>query len=227
MLFGVYHEGMSPVGSAVELVSATEQAATLFHPLRLRLLAELREPDSASGLARRLQLPRQKVNYHLRELEKENLVEEVEERRKGNCVERVLRAKARFYLVNPAALGPLATDPEAVRDRFSSAYLLAVAARAIGDVAALRERAAAAEKRLATLTLETEVRFATASDRRAFTEELTKAIARLVARYDDRESKGGRRFRVFLGSYPYVKESATKGRNDDEGEQKAGEDAKR
>lgn len=215
---------MSATQATVELVSRPKQAATLLHPLRLRLLEELREPDSASGLARRLDLPRQKVNYHLRELEKENLVEEIEERRKGNCVERLLRASARYYLINPAALGALSTDPEAMQDRFSSAYLVAVAARAIRDVAELRRRAASAKKRLPTMTLDTEVRFATAEDRRAFTEELTKEVARLVTKYNDAPTKAGRRFRLFLGSYPTVKKPQPKGIND---EQKASKDQER
>jgi DNA-binding transcriptional ArsR family regulator len=218
---------MLMIESSIELVSGPEQAATLLHPLRLRLLEELREPDSASGLARRLDLPRQKVNYHLRELEKENLVEEVEERRKGNCVERILRASARYYLINPAALGPLSTDPEAIADRFSSAYLVAVAARAIRDIATLRERAKKEEKRLPTMSMETQVRFADAEARRRFTKELTTELARLVTKYNDEKSKGGRRFHIFLGSYPRVKtkESESKGRKDDG--KKASENEKR
>lgn len=215
---------MTATQSTIELVSGPEQAAALLHPLRLQLLQELRSPDSASGLARRLDLPRQKVNYHLRELEKEKLVEAVEERRKGNCVERILRATARCYLINPAATGALSTDPEAIRDRFSSGYLVAVAARAIRQVATLRKRAAAAKKRLATMTMETEVRFASAEDRRLFFEELTKEVARLAAKYDDQASKGGRLFRLFMGSYPSVKEPQTEGKKD---EPEASKDKKR
>jgi DNA-binding transcriptional ArsR family regulator len=206
---------MTFTDSSVELVSGPQKAAALLHPLRLRLLEELRDPNSAAGLARRLDLPRQKVNYHLRELEKERLVEQVEERRKGNCVERILRAKARFFLISPSTLGALSADPEAIRDRFSSAYLVAVAARAIRDVAALRVRASKAEKRLATMTMETSIRFADPSDRRAYTEELTREIARLVEKYNDEDSKGGRRFRFFLGSYPHVEEPLSKGSQDD------------
>ncbi|HEU4390589.1 MAG TPA: helix-turn-helix domain-containing protein, partial [Blastocatellia bacterium] len=180
-----------------------ERAGVLLNPLRIRIIEELlREPESASGLARSLNLPRQKINYHLRELEKEGLVELVEERRKGNCVERVVRATARSYLVNPAALGAIAADPSAVKDQFSSSYLIAVAARAIKDVALLRERAAKAGKKLPTLTLQTEVRFGSASDQNAFVEELSNAVARLVTRYHDEKSPGGRRFQVLVGSYP-------------------------
>lgn len=193
--------------TALEVIGDPGRAATLLQPLRLEILHELREPDSAAGLARKLRLPRQKLNYHLRELEKEKLVEFVEERRKGNCVERLVRASARYYVINPAALGALAADPAGMQDRFSSAYLTAVAARTIRDLATLRERATQAGKRLATFTLEAQVRFASAPGRQAFTQELASAIARLAAKYHDEKSPGGRRFNFVLGAYPSIAKS--------------------
>src|SRR5262245_33406040 len=112
----------------LDVIDNPSRAAVLLDPLRLRLLEELREPDSASGLARRLHLPLQKINYHLRELEKQQLVELVAERRRGNCMERVVRATARTYVISPAALGGLGADPASIQDRFSSTYLVATAA---------------------------------------------------------------------------------------------------
>lgn len=190
---------------ALAFVHDARRAAALLDPLRLKLLERLRQPDSASGLARRLRLPRQKVNYHLRELEKAKLVELVEERRKGNCIERVVRATAVSYVIDPAALGALSADPSQVRDRFSYAYLVAVAARAIRELAALRAGAEKAGKKLATLTLETELRFASAEARNAFAEELANAVAKLTAKYHDEKSPGGRRFRFIVGAYPTLK----------------------
>ncbi len=197
-----------PSRTALDVIAEPARAAAMLQPLRLEILHELREPDSAAGLARKLSLPRQKLNYHLRELEKEELVEFVEERRRGNCVERLLRASARYYVIDPAALGALAADPAQMQDRFSSAYLVAVAARAIRDLAVLREGAKKAGKRLATFTLQTEVLFASAAHRQAFTQELTNTIARLAAKYHDEKAAGGRRFSFFLGAYPSVLKSA-------------------
>ncbi|MDF2712379.1 MAG: transcriptional regulator, partial [Nonomuraea muscovyensis] len=68
-------------------------------PMRSRLLAELVEPGSATSLAAKVGLARQKVNYHLRTLEKHGLVELVEERRKGNVTERVMRATASSFVI--------------------------------------------------------------------------------------------------------------------------------
>lgn len=177
-------------------------ARVALHPLRRDLLSRLVEPASAAQVARDLGLPRQKVNYHLRLLEEADLVELVEERRVGNCTERILRSRARAYVVSPGALGDLAPDPATVRDRFSSAYLLAVAARAVQDVGALTAAAEAADKQLATLTLETEVRFSSPAAQRAFAEELAVALRDVAARYHDDRSDHGRTFRFFVGGYP-------------------------
>jgi DNA-binding transcriptional ArsR family regulator len=192
--------GASPAG--LDVIASPGQAAALLDPLRLRLVQELREPESAAGLARRLRLPRQRVNYHLRELEKQRLVELVGRRRRGNCTARLLRATARAYVISPAALGPVAADPGRVSDRLSAAYQLTVLARALAEVAGLEARAQKAARRLATLTLETEVRFASAGARAAFAEELTAAVARLAAKYQDEKAATGRPFRFLVAGYP-------------------------
>ena len=189
----------------VEVVRGASQAVVMLKPPRPEILEQLREPDSASGLARRMGLPRQRLNHHLRELERAGLLELVEERRKGNCIERVMRSVARYYLISPEALGAVGADrPEGIRDRFSWSYLTAVAGKALRDLAILRRRADSAGKRLATFTLETEVRFASAKARHAFAEELTNEVARMVAKYHDDEAPRGRRFRFFLGGHPRI-----------------------
>lgn len=189
----------------VEVVRGAREAVVMLKPPRPEILEHLREPDSASGLARRMGLPRQRLNHHLHELEKAGLVALVEERRKGNCMERVLRSVARYYLISPEALGAVgANEPERLRDRFSWSYLTATAGKALRDLAILRRRADRAGKRLATFTLEAEVRFATAKARHAFAEEVTNELARLVAKYHDEAAPRGRRFRFFLGGYPQI-----------------------
>ncbi|HUP49974.1 MAG TPA: helix-turn-helix domain-containing protein [Thermoanaerobaculia bacterium] len=188
--------------TSLDVVDASPRAAALLHPIRLRILGALREPASATGVARRIGLTRQKVNYHLRELEKAGFIEEVEQRKAGNCIERIVRARATHYLLDPHLLGNLAADPEAVQDRFSSTYLIALAAQAIRDVAEAQQRAAASNKRLATISLQADVRFATAAARTAFTTELANAFAALVARYHDEAAGGGRSHRFLIGAYP-------------------------
>jgi DNA-binding transcriptional ArsR family regulator len=190
--------------NALRLIDHPAGAAALLDPMRLRLLQHLDTPDSATGLARRLRLPRQKVNYHLRELESHGLVELVEQRRKRNCIERVVRATARSYVISPDLLGRLAADPARVADRFSSAYVVALAAKLIRDTAQLQREAEKAGKKLATLSLESEIAFASAARRHEFAEELATAVAHLVAKYHDQHAPGSRRFRLVLAAHPAI-----------------------
>lgn len=177
-------------------------AGVSLDPVRARLLAELVEPGSASSLAAKVGLPRQKINYHLRTLEHHGLVELVEERRKGNMTERILQATASSYVISPAALGAVAPDPDRWPDRLSARWLIAVAARTVREVGDLLRGATTAGKRLATFTIDGEVRFASASDRAAFAEELATAVTALVSKYHDETAPGGRPHRVVVAVHP-------------------------
>ncbi|MBB5956436.1 DNA-binding transcriptional ArsR family regulator [Saccharothrix tamanrassetensis] len=188
-------------------VAVIEDAATAevsLDPVRARLLAELAEPSSATMLAAKVGLPRQKVNYHLRTLEQYGLVELAEERRKGNMTERVMRATAASYVISPMALAAVQPDPERSPDRLSARWLLAVAARLVRDVGNLLTGAATAGKRVATFAVDGEVRFATARDRAAFAEELAVAVTGLVAKYHDETTAGGRAHRVVVAVHPSI-----------------------
>lgn len=202
-------------------------ARALVDPVRRRLLLRLATPNSATGLAREEGIPRQRVNYHLRELERAGLVELVEERRKRGCSERIVRATAATYLISPDVLGDLATDPSNVRDKMSWAYLVAVAARAIRELATLRQRADAVGKRLATLTLHADVRFASQARLNEFSEELSNTVARLVAKYNDDAAPGGRTYRFFVGAHPAITKTDEEARAEAEaagGAQASGKD---
>ena len=65
----------------VAVIEDSAAAEISLDPIRARLLAELAEPGSATTLAARVGLTRQKANYHLRALERHGLVELVDERR--------------------------------------------------------------------------------------------------------------------------------------------------
>jgi len=190
---------------ALQIIRDPEAASVLLEPRRQAMLRLLQnEPNTASGLGKILELPRQKVNYHLHELERVGLVEQVETKRKGNVLERVVRARAAQYLISPEALGALGPDPATRRDRFSSAYLVAAASRIICDVGVLTIRATQAKKRLSTLTLETEIRFRTAEERAIFADELANFIATQTAKYHDENAPGGRTFRLAAASWPKI-----------------------
>jgi DNA-binding transcriptional ArsR family regulator len=172
----------------VELLHDPERVRAALTPLRRTLLKRLREPSSATQLAHELGLPRQRVNYHLRELERAGLVELVEERQRRGCTERMLAARS--YVVDPSVIGE-ATD---VQDRFAAGHLVAAATGIARDVARMQEAADRQGERLLTFTIETEIGFAAPADLERFTE----AVARLAAQFD----APGRRYRVVVGGHP-------------------------
>lgn len=186
----------------VEVIENSAAATAALDPVRSRLLAELAQPASAATLAARIGLARQKVNYHLRALETHGLARLVEERRWGGLAERLLVATASSYVVSPGALGPVGADPGRTADRLSAAYLIALGARLVREVGDLWRRARQADKALATLAVDTEIRFRSPADRAAFTQDLTRTIATLVARYHDEAALGGRRHRLVLVAHP-------------------------
>jgi DNA-binding transcriptional ArsR family regulator len=194
----------------VAVIKDPAAAEVSLDPVRARLLAELAEPASATMLAARVGLPRQKVNYHLRALERHGLVELVEERRKGNVNERMLQATAGSYVISPAVLAAVEPDPAREPDQLSAHWLLALAARLVRDVGELVTGAAQARKRVATFAVDGEVRFASAADRASFAEELSDAVTALVAKYHDAAAEGGRRHRVVVAVHPTVPAQASK-----------------
>jgi len=187
----------------VEVIESTAAAAAALDPVRAQLLAELAVPASAAGLAARVGIPRQKVNYHLKALESHGLVQLAEERRHGGITERVLQASASSYVVPPAALSETAADPDANGDHLSAGYLVALAGRIVREVGSIARRAGASGKRLPTLTIDTKIGFRSAEDRAAFADELTAAVLDLAARYHHDD---GRAYRLVVAAHPAPEE---------------------
>ena len=194
----------------IQVINDPAAATVALEPMRSRLLAELSAPASAATLGARVGLARQKVNYHLRALEAHGLVQLAEERKWGGLTERLLVATAASYVVSPSAMGPVAVDPDREVDRLSASYLIALGARVIREVGDLVRRAKAANKRLATLAVDTEVRFRSVSDRAAFSRELADAVATLVSKYHDESAPGGRLHRLVVVAHPLPQQSDPK-----------------
>jgi Helix-turn-helix domain len=199
----------APAGSSVDLVRERAHAAALLHhPLRLKILAALAEPDSATGVARRMNLPRQTVNYHVGGWARPRFLARAGRRRRRHLFEQCYVATARGYVLSPELLGQLAADPAHVTDTFSAKYLLGLASKLQSELARSAELAAAAGKRIATLSINTELRFASPEQRAAFTSELQRAIVEVAGRHSSPFSKAdgsaaeGRPYRLVLGCYP-------------------------
>jgi DNA-binding transcriptional ArsR family regulator len=194
----------------IQVINDPAAATVALEPMRSRLLSELATPASAATLGARVGLARQKVNYHLRALEAHGLVQLAQERKWGGLTERLLVATATSYVVSPSALGPVAVDPNREVDRLSASYLIALGARVIREVGDLVRRAKETDKRLATLAVDAEVRFRSATDRAAFSSELTEAVAKLVSKYHDASAPGGRVHRLVVVAHPLPQKSEPK-----------------
>jgi DNA-binding transcriptional ArsR family regulator len=194
----------------IQVIDDPAAATVALEPIRSRLLAELATPASAATLATRVGLARQKVNYHLRALETHGLVRLAQERKWGGLTERLLVATAASYVVSPSALGPIAVDPNREVDRLSASYLIALGARVVREVGDLVRRAKETGKRLATLSVDTEISFRSPADRAAFSAELTEAITKLVSKYHDDTTPGSRAHRLVLVAHPLPQKSEPK-----------------
>ena len=192
----------------LEVIDDPAAAAAALDPVRASVLAALAEPGSATTVAAELGLARQKVNYHLRTLEQHGLVHLVEERKRRGVIERVMAATARAYIVSTTALGKPAADPARL-DRLSSRYLVAIAARMVREVAELARGAERAGQPLATLAIDTEIRFGSAAERAAFTDELAAAVTSLAARYHRESAPGGRWHRLIVAAHPHPSPTPT------------------
>jgi DNA-binding transcriptional ArsR family regulator len=208
------------------LMDEPDRLRVALTPFRRRLLARLREPASAVQLSAELELPRQRVNYHLKVLERAGLIELVEERPRRGFAERVMRVTANAFLVDPAVLTPdpdpdpdgtagtgtnragtgrAGTSPETddgfrrIADRYAAEHLVDVAAGTVRDVTRMAAAADRRGVRLLTFTLEAEVRFAEPGDVHRFTDALAEAVSAVAARFD---TPGGRPYRLIAGGHP-------------------------
>lgn len=181
-------------------IRSPHRAATLLaHPVRPQILAHARQPISAADLARHLGLPRQRVNYHVRQLAAAGFLERVSQQKKRNMLEQQYVASARYYVFDPALLGDVAPESAAAPDAASASHLVALCAAAQYEVASVMETAEEAGVRVRTLSIQADVQFDSADQRAEFTRALNEAVQDIVARHT---SQKGRAFRLIVGGYP-------------------------
>ena len=183
----------------MHVVEDAESLQVLAHPLRLRVLEELRTPQSAAAVARAVGEARQKVNYHLKELERVGIVRKVGERRSGNFVEALFQAAAPTIVVSPRASWADDRRGEALRSQLSLENLVLLGERLGRDAAVLLDRAAFDGEEIASAAVEAEVGFADEKARSEFMKEYLKAVGPLLRKHG---ARAGARYRVVLAVYP-------------------------
>ncbi|WP_420469591.1 helix-turn-helix domain-containing protein [Brevundimonas sp. FT23042] len=183
------------------LLDDLDTAHLALAPIRRRILAALIAPASAAGLAEQLEMPRQKIGYHLKALEDAGLIRLAGERKKRGFTERLFVAAER-YVLDPGLL-QAPPDPDAAdkQDRHAASHLIHTASAMVRDVARMREAADAEGARLLTLTVEADLTFARPADFDAFSRDVAEAVAGLARRYSAPE---GRRYRLTAAAHPAV-----------------------
>jgi len=195
----------SPSPTVGHVVDADQAADLLRHPLRIAVLEQADAPRSATAIAARLGFPRQQINYHVQRLRAAGFLRPAGRRRRRGLVEQRFVATARRYLLAPNLLGALGATPQDIADPLSAAYLITLASRLHDEVAQAAGEAALEHKRLATMALSTEIRFATAAQRRRFLKALQRGVADLVSR---RGTSAGRLYRLTVGCHPMPRGAA-------------------
>lgn len=196
----------------IEVVRDHRRASALLHPLRLRILRQTAEPASATEVASRLGLPRQRVNYHFRQLIRVGFLRPAGSRRKRNMVEKRYLASAQGYVISPEIVGEARADWRRVEDMQSAAYLIALLAHAESDLARLFPTAGKNRPPARTMSLKTQFRLRTEQERERFARAVRQALADVVFRQTTpavREDGGagpGTLHRLVLACYPYEPE---------------------
>ncbi len=185
--------------AAVEIVSNSEQAQALTTPARRRMIELLKDPGTAASVARELGMPRQKVNYHIKSLEKTGLVRRTGERRNGNFIEQLYQSIARRFVLSQELAWDGDTLMRALADQVSLNHLLSLGSKLQCDVAELLEKATMSSDEIPSLSTEIEVRFADAGSRAAFAEDLLDAVKKLTAKHG---AKRGDAYRMLIAAYP-------------------------
>jgi DNA-binding transcriptional ArsR family regulator len=185
--------------TSIHSLSDPEQLQALSHSTRVAILEVLREPMAAASVARELGQPRQRINYHLKELARVGLVEPVEERRKGNFIETLYRAVARSFIVSPQIAWSNPRRLEAMQRQHSLGTLVEMGERLQADAAVLLDRAAYDGEEIASAGVTAEARFATEGDRAAFMDAFLRSTRELL---EEHGAKEGEPFRAVFAVYP-------------------------
>ena len=187
---------MKPRATTVADPAAVE---ALTHPIRRQILAELRVPNSAAAVARALGEPRQKVNYHVKELARAELIQPAGERRKGHLIEKLFESVAGSFVVSPRLAWEGALQARTLEEQISLARLIDLGEQLQEDACALLDRASYDNEEIPSATVEAEISFPDETSRSAFMTDYLEALGPLLTKYGART---GRSFRVALAVYP-------------------------
>lgn len=189
-------------------IEAPEQAMALLNPLRADIAARLASPASAAEVARAIGEAPQRINYHLKALEKAGLVRRVGTRQVRNLVEVLYQAVAKTFILSDQ----LGMKPETVRrlkDQGSLSHLVQTAERIKQDALLLMEHSDEGQD-IPSASLQFQVSLRDAEERHAFVEEYAALVRQLTAKYRKpaNEAEPADPYQVVLAVYPQIDQSS-------------------
>lgn len=190
-----------PVIADVYRLETPEQALALLNPMRADILRLLADPMSASEVARQMGETPQKINYHLKSLEKVELVRRSGTRQVKNLIEVLYRAVARTYVI-PDSFGWPEGLAQRMKDQGALRQLLNQADRMRQDAMLLMEASDASEE-VPSAIVETSVALPDEETRAAFLKDYEEAFRSVAEKYRlNGAAEGG--FRAVLAVYPHI-----------------------
>jgi len=198
----------------IHCITECHHAAEVLQPLRLEILRLTREPASASEIAQRLALSRQRVNYHVRVLARSGFLKRAGRRRRRNMIEQRYVASARAFLLSPELLGEAGADWRRIEDVASAGYLLALNCQMGSDLVRVWRDPGRGARPALTLSLKSQFRFEGSEQRERFKRALEEAVVRVVNEHTspnlrpDGSPAPGAPYRLVLGCYPFLPREA-------------------
>ncbi|MDM5337670.1 helix-turn-helix domain-containing protein [Fictibacillus enclensis] len=181
------------------LVTLPEQAAALLHPIRSEIVAALKVPASATEIAKMLNETPQKINYHLKALEKVGLVQKVGTRNVRNLVEVLYQAVAKTLILSES-LGLSPETSQKLQDQQALAHVLSLTEAIKKDALHLMEQAEKAQ--IPSAVLQASVSLWGEKQRNEFMNEYFSLLHQLIEKYQSGEKENGEEYQVSIAIYP-------------------------
>ncbi|MCH5584996.1 helix-turn-helix domain-containing protein [Shimazuella sp. AN120528] len=181
------------------LIELPEQASALINPLRAEILAQLKQPSSATEVAKKLKETPQRINYHLKTLQKVGLVTKVGTRQVRNLVEVLYQSIAKTFLLSET-LSIRKDTIQKMKDQGSLLHLIHTSERMRQDALLLMEQSDQNEV-IPSASLQMQVNLANESIREQFVEDYVSLVKNLVKKYQTIKDHTNP-YQVLLSVYP-------------------------
>jgi DNA-binding transcriptional ArsR family regulator len=186
------------------LVESPDQATALLNPLRAEILSKMKEPTSSAEVARMIKETPQKVNYHVKALEKVGLVKRVGTRNVRNLVEVLYQSIAKTFVLSES-LGWKPDTIQRMKDQGSLRHLITTSERIKRDAFYLMEQSDQDEV-IPSATLDMGVHLENEEKRNAFVQEYVSMVKNLVEKYQAPHVSKYDTYNVVLAVYPQTNE---------------------